>query len=68
MRATNVGEAIRELRQRAGMTQRQLAERAGVGRNTLGRVERGHGLPTWDVLRALVEATGHVIRFEQGDQ
>lgn len=35
------GQAIREIRKAAGMTQEQLAERSGMDATYIGRVERG---------------------------
>jgi len=39
--AVRVGARIRELRLDAEMTQRQLADRIGVHRPVMGRIERG---------------------------
>lgn len=38
----NLGHEIRRLRQRAGLTQKALAEKAGVSRRWVNHVERGH--------------------------
>lgn len=52
-----VGAVIRAARRARGLTQRQLAERAGVGRQWLVALERGHDRAelgkVLDVLRAL---------------
>jgi transcriptional regulator with XRE-family HTH domain len=39
--AAAVGRRIRELRQRLGVSQETLAERAGLHRNSIGNIERG---------------------------
>lgn len=44
---------IREARQAAGLTQRELAERLGVITGTIGYYERGAGMPKIDNLFAL---------------
>ena len=41
-----VGNAIKERRKILKITQRTLAELAGVGINTLTKIERGEGNPT----------------------
>jgi DNA-binding XRE family transcriptional regulator len=41
-----------------GLSQRELAELSGVCRETVCRLERGHGLPQWRTARALAAALG----------
>jgi transcriptional regulator with XRE-family HTH domain/tetratricopeptide (TPR) repeat protein len=54
-----LGERIRELRYRRGLTQAQLAYKAGVGEKTLKRLEAGHTeLPRPATLAALAGALG----------
>jgi DNA-binding XRE family transcriptional regulator len=53
-----LGERIRQLRQRAGWTQEELAERAGIGRVTLSRLEGGDRSPRYRTLVALAKALG----------
>jgi transcriptional regulator with XRE-family HTH domain len=56
--SVKIGIAIRTLRDRAGMTQLQLAERAGMDQGNLSRLERGKGdLPT-ERLVAIAHALG----------
>jgi transcriptional regulator with XRE-family HTH domain len=38
-----IGDQLRVWRKLQGLTAQQLAERAGVNRNTIGRIERGEG-------------------------
>lgn len=39
--AASIGPAIRQYRKQAGLTQAQLAERSGIGRTYLSRLESG---------------------------
>jgi DNA-binding XRE family transcriptional regulator len=41
-----------------GLSQRELAELSGVCRETVCRLERGHGLPHWRTARALAATLG----------
>ncbi len=50
-------------RRRAGLTQRELASRAGVSPSTIARIERGRMEPTLDLLLRLVEAAGLDLRM-----
>jgi DNA-binding XRE family transcriptional regulator len=52
------GELLREQRERAGLTQEKLAERSGVARQTISRIEAGHDKPHSRVVRLLAKALG----------
>ena len=54
----SIGGRIRSLRAEAGMTQQQLASRAGIGRVTLVRIEKGEQSPRYETLVALAKAMG----------
>jgi transcriptional regulator with XRE-family HTH domain len=49
---------LRELRERAGLTQEQLADRAGVKRDAVARWESGRREPGWSSVLALADALG----------
>ncbi|MBW2235331.1 MAG: helix-turn-helix transcriptional regulator, partial [Deltaproteobacteria bacterium] len=49
---------VREARRRAGLTQAQLAERAGVPKSTVGRIESGARVPSTKMVERLVRAAG----------
>jgi len=49
-------ELLREARTRAGLSQRQLAKRAGTAQSVVARIERGQTSPTWDTLERLLAA------------
>jgi transcriptional regulator with XRE-family HTH domain len=48
------GELLREARLRHGLTQKQLAIRAGSTQSAISRIERGHVSPTVETLEALL--------------
>ncbi len=54
----SLGERIREMRTAAGMTQRELASAAGIGRVTLVRLESGEQSPRYETLVAIARALG----------
>jgi transcriptional regulator with XRE-family HTH domain len=49
---------IQQARRRAGLTQAELAARAGTTQSAVARWERGASRPTTERLQALVEACG----------
>ena len=62
---------LRELREQAGLTQAQLAERIGVGQRQVSKIERGDIDSTKvGTIRSYLEAVGGVLSLEyvMGDQ
>lgn len=53
---------VRAVRERAHLTQRELAERAGTTQAVVGRIESGASNPSVETLRRLVEAAGYELR------
>lgn len=53
-----LGRRIKELRARFGITQEDLADRSGLFRTYLSRIERGTANPTLSMLHALAAALG----------
>ena len=49
---------LRAVRRRAGLTQAELARRAGTSQPVISAYERGHRDPTYETLRRLVAAGG----------
>lgn len=49
---------VRTLREAAGLTQAELAERSGVSQTWISRLERGQENPTLATLRRLAAAFG----------
>lgn len=56
--------ALRAARQRAGLTQAALGERAGVSQALISAYENGHRQPTIPTLARLLRAAGFDIRME----
>lgn len=59
-----VGHLVRGTRQRHGLTQAQLALRAGTSQNAVSRIERGEVSPSFDTAERLLAAMGE--RLELG--
>jgi transcriptional regulator with XRE-family HTH domain len=55
---------IQEARLRAGLTQAALAERLGRDRAQIARWETGGQEPSFENVRAVVEACGFVLKLE----
>ena len=58
MVALATGEAIRNARLRAGLTQRALADRMGTSQPQVARLEAGHTSAKVETLAKVIEATG----------
>lgn len=56
--AERFGTVVRELRERRGWTQEQLAERAEMNASYLGFVERGDNVPTLTIIIQIAEGLG----------
>jgi len=54
----SIGSIVREARRRAGLTQAALAEKAGVPKSTVGRIESGARTPSVELVERLVRAAG----------
>src|SRR5216117_420470 len=58
---TSTAELLRQARLKAGLSQRQLAQRAGTAQSVIARIERGQTSPTWDTLERLLAAAGYEL-------
>jgi transcriptional regulator with XRE-family HTH domain len=58
MSAERFSARLRELRVAAGLTQEQLAEKAGVKRDAVARWEQGTREPGWSSVCGLADALG----------
>jgi transcriptional regulator with XRE-family HTH domain len=54
---------VRDARKRAGLTQSELAARAGVTQSVVARLERGGGNPTFLTLERVLHAAGHRLEL-----
>ncbi|WP_106282242.1 helix-turn-helix domain-containing protein [Geodermatophilus tzadiensis] len=59
----DLGNAIRAARLRKGLTQLEVARRAGLSRQWLAGLERGSANPTWDVVLRLAAALEADLTF-----
>src|SRR5256885_1074883 len=55
---TGFGSRLRQLREAAGLSQAQLAERAGLHLHGLTKLEQGAREPAWATVLAVAEALG----------
>lgn len=53
-----IGHRLKDLRIQRALTQEELAEKAGIGKNTVNRMERNLTEPHMSTLRKLAEALG----------
>jgi putative transcriptional regulator len=58
MDASWFGPRLKELREQAGWTQPELADRAGMNRFGIAKLEQGVALPNWGTVVALCRALG----------
>ncbi|MGQ0824997.1 MAG: helix-turn-helix domain-containing protein [Actinomycetota bacterium] len=67
---TDPGRLIRDARRAAGITQAELARRAGTTQSMISRWERGHDEPRLATLAAILRACGYepelVMRRDDG--
>ena len=59
---------LREIRESHFLTQGELAERSGVSRQTINRIEQGEIEPRFRTIRQLAEALGVEPRELVGEQ
>ena len=52
------GRRLRELREAAGLTQHELAEKAGCHKQTITKLEAEAQEPAWPLVLALTQALG----------
>lgn len=57
----SAGTLVRDARRRAGMTQAQLAHRAGITQSVVSAYEANRREPSLPVLLRLIAATGHAL-------
>lgn len=63
MKTRMYGDLIKECRKVAGMSQRDLATRSGLGRANLSKIENGLTIPGTDTFDKLIDCCGFDIRI-----
>ena len=63
MNAVTLGLQLTRLRQEAGLTQAQLAQRMGTSQPAISKIESGRTLPTIKLLDRLARVTGKPIEL-----
>ncbi|MGQ0642915.1 MAG: helix-turn-helix domain-containing protein [Gemmatimonadaceae bacterium] len=58
MARSAISDVVRDARQRAGLSQRELARRARTAQSVVARIEAGDTSPTWETLQRLLVAAG----------
>jgi transcriptional regulator with XRE-family HTH domain len=53
---TDFARRLRELREKAGVSQNELSKRSGVYRTTIGKLEKDLQQPLWQIVVALAQA------------
>jgi transcriptional regulator with XRE-family HTH domain len=53
-----LGKALRQLRERRGLTQEALAHEAGITTGSLSLIERGQRNPSWGTVSRIADAVG----------
>lgn len=61
---SEVGNVIRDARLRAGLSQRELARRAGTAQSVVARIEDGSTNPRWATVAGLLAAAGFDIEVD----
>lgn len=57
-----LGQAVRRLREDRGLTQEELASRAGTTFGTVSRLESAKSSPAWATVRAIATALNATLR------
>lgn len=65
--ARRLGRSVRAARLRAGLTQEELARRAGMSQEALSLLERGVGNPTMKTLERIARALGCSLEISFGE-
>lgn len=65
MNRTEFGIRIKELRQNAALTLKQLSERSGVSITNISKIERGEYNMSYDIMMKLITALNCKILIEK---
>jgi transcriptional regulator with XRE-family HTH domain len=53
-----LGKALRQIREREGLSQEEVGLNAGLDPTWVSKIERGHNNPAWSTVRRLADALG----------
>jgi DNA-binding XRE family transcriptional regulator len=67
-RDLRLGDQLRAIRRSRNLTQKEVAERAGISQPALSRIELGGGVPDIETLRRLGNAMGVRFRVIVGNE
>ena len=67
-RDLRLGDQLRAIRRNRNLTQKEVAERAGITQPALSRIELGGGVPDLETLRRLGNAMGVRFHVILGDE
>jgi transcriptional regulator with XRE-family HTH domain len=59
---SRIGALVKEMRQHAQLTQRELAERAGTSQSAIAKLEQGESNPTIDTIERWARAAGFAVQ------
>ena len=59
----NIGEAIKKMRASVGLSQKELAERAGISATAVCNIEKGHSFPSKETIKAICDAIGIPVSY-----
>lgn len=62
---TRIGSRIREIRERKGLTQGQLAQRCGIIQTTVSKIEQGRFSVSIDLLGRILEAMDATVEIRE---
>lgn len=62
--STRAAKLLETARLNAGLSQRELARKAGTTQAVIARIEAGAASPRWNTLQGLVRAAGFELRGE----
>ena len=63
-----IRELVIEARDRAGLTQKELAAKSGLTQSNISNIEKGTTRPTIDSLKKIADATGRRLVIQFGDR
>lgn len=62
MNETDLGQIIRHIRKKEGLSQQQLADMAGTTQTLIGNYERGVTMPLHHTLMKILGAMGYTLK------